>query len=60
MTPGEQIVGEIIKQGMVRVAHPELGDDEVVVFAWSPNCIDQLDALVESIVRARLKKVAPK
>ena len=45
MTIGEQIINEIIKQGMIRVAHPD--PDVSHVFAWNANTEEQLTALVE-------------
>ena len=45
MTIGEQIINEIIKQGMIRVAHPD--PDDTHVFAWNSNAEEQLTALVE-------------
>lgn len=50
MSNGEKILNEIIKQGMVKVD----GATEPVVFVWSANSADQLDALVEQIVQSRL------
>jgi hypothetical protein len=49
MNIGERIVSEIIKQGMVRVAHPD--PDEPHVFVWSENSYDQLSALVDHLTR---------
>ena len=60
MTPestGERIINEIIKQGMVQVAHPAIPADDAVVFAWSANSTDQLSALVEQIVAERTASV---
>jgi hypothetical protein len=54
---GERIINEIIKQGMVRVAEPRIAPDQTVIFAWSATSVDQLDALVETIVRERTARL---
>lgn len=41
---GQQILDEIIYQGMVRVSHPDPKEDHV--FSWNGNAVDQLDAVV--------------
>lgn len=41
MSIGDDILSEIIKQGMVRIDGPE-----AVVFVWNANAAEQLDALV--------------
>lgn len=43
---GEAIINEIVKQGMVQVAHPPIPKDESIVFVWSANSADQLEATV--------------
>lgn len=45
MNIGEQIVNEIITQGMVQVASPD--PEATHVFAWKANSHDQLSALVQ-------------
>lgn len=41
---GHQIIGEIIKQGMFNVAHPD--PDTAHVFVWSSGAAEQLEAVV--------------
>jgi len=48
-SPGERILDEIIKQGMVQVAHPPIPSGEAAVLVWSANAVDQLDALVRDL-----------
>ncbi len=54
-TIGERILSEIVKQGMVTVAHPKLSPEESIVFVWSANSAEQLDALVRNYI-SELKK----
>jgi len=42
---GQLIIDEIVKQGMVQVAHPD--PDASHVFVWNANAADQLSALVQ-------------
>lgn len=42
---GQQIIDEIIKQGMFAVNYPD--PDAAHVFVWSSGAAEQLDALVE-------------
>lgn len=46
----EQLVDEIIRQGAVRVVHPD--PDVEHTFVWSANIMDQLDAKLLDIVHA--------
>jgi hypothetical protein len=41
---GQQIIEEIVKQGMVTVAHPD--PDVSHVFVWSSGAAEQLEALI--------------
>ena len=43
-TLGEALIAEIIKQGMIAVAHPD--PDEAHVFVWSSGAAEQLEAVV--------------
>ena len=52
MSIGAQIIAEIIKQNMLRVAVPD--PDVSHVFIWNENAHDQLDALVEDFIAKRL------
>lgn len=45
-SPGERIINEIVKQGMVQLGHPPIPRDETVVFVWAANSADQLSAAV--------------
>lgn len=46
MTPGEKILEEIVKQGMVRAENP----DDVLI--WNHNAPDQIDAVISESQRA--------
>jgi hypothetical protein len=46
---GQEIIGEIVKQGMFVVSHPD--PDEAHVFVWSSGAAEQLDALVDRKIR---------
>lgn len=53
MSIGDDILSEIIKQGMVRV-----DGQEPVVFVWSANAADQLSAVVNHSIRRDERKNA--
>lgn len=55
LSPGDRILCEIIKQGMINIAYPRVPEGESAVFIWSANCVEQLDALFEELVKERLK-----
>ena len=44
MNIGEQIINEIVKQGMVQIAHPDSNESHVLV--WKANAADQLSAMI--------------
>lgn len=46
---GQEILEEIVKQGMVRVAHPEI--DEPIVFVWNANAAEQIEAVVRDVLK---------
>lgn len=46
MNIGEQIINEIVKQGMVQIAHPDPNESHVLV--WKANAADQLSALISA------------
>lgn len=53
---GQRIIEEIVKQGMVQIAHPDPAESHVLV--WKENAADQLSALIcehESESVAKLK-----
>ena len=53
MSIGEQIIDEIVKQGMVQLAYPS--EDLVsYVFRWKANSSEQLDALIENFTLKRI------
>jgi regulator of replication initiation timing len=41
---GQKLIGEIIKQGMFAVHHPE--SDEPYVFVWAGNANEQLECVI--------------
>ncbi len=49
MKIGQQIIDEIIKQGMFAVKHPD--PDTAHVFVWSSGAAEQLEALIEDRLR---------
>lgn len=49
MSIGQEILEEIIKQGMVRVAHPEI--NEPIVFVWNANAAEQIEAVVRDVLK---------
>lgn len=53
LTPGDRILCEIVKQGMIGLAWPRTPEGESAVFVWSANCVEQLDALFEELVKER-------
>lgn len=48
MSIGEQIIAEIVKQGMVQVVYPreDAETESASVWVWKANAAEQLDALV--------------
>jgi hypothetical protein len=44
MSPAELVLNEIIKCGMIKLAHPQI--DEPCVFTWNANTLEQLDAII--------------
>ena len=55
LTPGDRILCEIVKQGMIGLAYPPIPKGESAVFVWSANSVEQLDALFEELVKERSK-----
>lgn len=56
MSIGDQILDEITKQAMFRVAHPD--PDVAHVFVWSSGAAEQLDAVVAAAIEAGTAKAA--
>lgn len=54
MSIGEQIITEIVKQGMVQVSYPKEDAENTAVFVWRQNAAEQLDALVAQHVKIAL------
>ena len=48
-TPGERIMEEIRKQSMIQVYTKDSGPLDNIIFVWSPNSAEQLDALISDI-----------
>lgn len=46
----EQLINEIVRQGAVKIVHPD--PDVAHVLVWNSNLPDQLDALLLETVRA--------
>jgi len=55
MNIGQQIIGEIVKQGMVQIAHPDPAESHVLV--WKENAADQLAGLVMNSVGKRIEEL---
>lgn len=55
MNIGQQIIGEIVKQGMVQIAHPDPSESHVLV--WKENAADQLAGLVMNSVGKRIEEL---
>lgn len=57
MNLGQAILDEIIKQGMVNVAYPKI--DETIVFAWSANAAEQIEAIVMNALKENKNEPTP-
>ncbi len=55
MNIGEQIINEIVKQGMVQIAHPDPNEPHVLV--WQANAADQIAGLVMNAVGKRCEQL---
>lgn len=57
MNLGQTILDEIIKQGMVSVVHPKI--DETIVFVWSANAAEQIEAIVMNALKENRDEPTP-
>jgi hypothetical protein len=47
MTKPELVLDEIIRLGMIKLAHPQI--EEGCVFTWNANTLEQLDAIIHKV-----------